>query len=282
MLGIRMRFTDASHTSGMRFRRLENTSLERIEAMALNAKSDLATGLRLCISLGGTARSADLRKWAHAELTGYGPDDDLPEYRKFAAPLVIDAVVHGGRITGQMVTATMLPEGMSEIIDEPVPMKMPLTDIPGLVANATDGSIFLGMPGGHLLVPLMNSHLQGRAVIDRVYWKVSAAQVAGITEVVRTKLVSLVAEIRSALPVGVDQPSEAVADAATQVVVYGKGARVNIQNVSTSAVGGDVVVNQAGRASTAGEPESTTRKITYWVFGIATLVGTVIAILALK
>jgi len=249
--------------------------------MALDPKSDLVTALRLCISLGGVARSVELRKWASAELSGYDSDDVLPEYRKLAAPLVLDAAVPGGRITGQMVTASMLPNDMADVIDGPVPLKFPLTDIPGLVASASGGSLLIGIPGGHLLVPLMNHHLGNSAAVERVYWMVSTAQVRGIADVVRTTLVRLVAEMRSTMPTGVDQPSEAVADEATQVVVYGKRAKINIQNVSATG-SGDVVVNQAGRLSTGAEPESTTRSVSYWVFGIVTLVGTLVTILAIR
>ena len=84
--------------------------LRHIERGAHDTSSDLASLLRRCISLGGVTGSESLREWATRELMGYGDDDELPDYRRAAAPLVLDAHVPGGRITGQQVPYHLVPD----------------------------------------------------------------------------------------------------------------------------------------------------------------------------
>ncbi len=71
--------------------------LTQIERGAHSDSSDLASLLRRCITLGGATGSESLREWASRELMGYGSEDELPEYRTAAAPLVLDEHLPGGR-----------------------------------------------------------------------------------------------------------------------------------------------------------------------------------------
>lgn len=64
--------------------------LQEIEAGALDSKTPIGELLRKVIALGGQSGSEELRDWATRELRGYGPGDELPEYRKVAAPLHVD------------------------------------------------------------------------------------------------------------------------------------------------------------------------------------------------
>ena len=57
--------------------------------------------LRKVVALGGRSGSAQLRDWATRELWGYGPNDDLPPYRRIGAPLQMDAGTMRGFIRGQ-------------------------------------------------------------------------------------------------------------------------------------------------------------------------------------
>ena len=65
--------------------------------------------LNKVIALGGRVDSTELRDWARRELQGYGPDDELPEYRRIVAPLQLDGATMHGRITGQQLS----PSGTS-------------------------------------------------------------------------------------------------------------------------------------------------------------------------
>jgi hypothetical protein len=63
-----------------------------IETGALDHQTPVSDVLRKAITLGSRAGSTELRDWAMRELQGYGPDDELPEYRKIAAPLQVDMI----------------------------------------------------------------------------------------------------------------------------------------------------------------------------------------------
>ena len=84
-------------------------------------------------------------------------------------------------------------------LDTEVPFRQPIAEINEMLksARADGGAVRLGVPGGHLLVPLMNSELGRGQHIDRIYWSVSHIALSRIIDVVRTILVELVAEIRA-------------------------------------------------------------------------------------
>ena len=259
-------------------RKRPNDSLSAIEAGAINVKSDLPTLLRMCISLSGVTRSDELRKWASSELMGYGPDDELPNYRTSAAPLLLDGTTRSHRVTGQSVPVNLVPSDMHDVLDEDVRFAQPIAEILDLIERSRRSSedfVRIGPPGSHYLVALMNHELQG-AAIDRIYWSVSVATLHRIVDAVRTTLVRLVAEMRVAMPVGVLAPSQEVADNAVAVVVHGSRNRINVQHISSST--GDVVATQADNVMVGSQPEPPVRKFTYWLFGIATLSGTIITV----
>ena len=55
------------------------------------------------IALGGEAGSAELREWATRELPGYGPDDELPEYRWIVTSIHADMAYRTTLLTGQPI-----------------------------------------------------------------------------------------------------------------------------------------------------------------------------------
>jgi hypothetical protein len=62
--------------------------LREIEAGALDSWTPIADVLRKVIAIGGRYHSPELRDWASRELNGYGPDDELPDYRKYEAQII--------------------------------------------------------------------------------------------------------------------------------------------------------------------------------------------------
>jgi AbiTii len=66
--------------------------LHEIENGAFDQKTSIAALLRKVIILGGQAGSEEMPDWASRVLDGYGPEDELPPYRRFSAPLCVDTV----------------------------------------------------------------------------------------------------------------------------------------------------------------------------------------------
>ncbi len=115
-------------------------------------------------TLGGATGSERLRDWAGGELKGYGEHDELPPYRTIApSPLLLDGATTGGRVTGQLVPATMLPEATRVTLDRDLNFTHGVTELRQLVEMARSrGEQFVTVapPGVELLLPLINDKLR--------------------------------------------------------------------------------------------------------------------------
>lgn len=249
--------------------------LTQIERGAHDTHSDLPGLLRRCITLGGLTGSDRLREWASRELMGYRNDDELPDYRTAAAPLVLDAHVPGGRIEGQQVPYTLIPDFAREYLSDDIAFRQPITEIDEMIASARrrhESTVKLGVPLGSGVIALMNDEL-GKSghqqVVERIYWNVSLIPLAGVLDAVRTRLVALIAEMRAGTPSRNALPSREITEQAAAVAIYGKGHRIVIQQDSP------------GATATVGDGEGRARRIAFWVVAIATVVAAVAAVLVL-
>ncbi len=262
--------------------------LDEIEAGALDDSTDLSSVLRKCITLGGATGSERLRDWASLELKGYGGDDKLPEYRRVVAPLLLDGQAGNNWVTGQTVPLTMIPDFARDKIGNEVLFAQPIAEIEHLLRNArrdSTGIVRLSPPGTQELVALINnelvkddrrqylgSSLPPAQIVERVYWGVSLAPIARILDVVRTTLVELVAEMRSATPGG-SAPSHEAAEQAVDIALYGKRNRIIVQQVAS---GGPATV--AGGSISDPQLETPGRRIAWWIFGVAGIIAAVAAV----
>lgn len=71
----------------------------------------------------------ELRDWATRELKGYGPNDELPEYRKIVAPLHLDAMNMRWIMKGQQVSPTELPDFARDKINNDLNLRMGIAEI---------------------------------------------------------------------------------------------------------------------------------------------------------
>lgn len=250
--------------------------LTQIERGAHDTSSDLPSLLRRCITLGGATGSESLREWASRELMGYGNDDELPNYRTAAAPLVLDAHVPGGVIKRQQVPYALIPDFARDHLGDDLEFRQPISEIGEMVASARrrgETTVKLGVPLGAGVVALMNDELQKNGpgqTIERIYWDVSLIPLTRILDGVRTRLVALIAEMRAGTPAGTSIPSREVAEQAVGIVIHGKGHRIVIQQDSP------------GASAAMSEPsESRARQIAFWIIAVATVVAAVAAVVVL-
>lgn len=200
--------------------------LHQIESGALNNKTDLADLLRKCIALGGQAGSTELRDWARRELDGYrGVGDELPTYRRITAPLLVDGIRDNWQFTRKQISTLELPDFATNAFTGGMAITFGVGELQRIASRSEP--VDLQPAGMDDLAYFMNHSPEYAASIQRVYFSVAPVAVHGILDTIRTNLVSLVAEMRSA---GVDSsgiPSTAVADQAYYVVVKGR-ARASI------------------------------------------------------
>lgn len=269
--------------------------LDDIERGALDSSTNLPDLLRRCIALGGRAHSERLVEWARHELMGYGPDVDLPEYRRTSSLLFLDGATIGGLIRGQQVPLTMIPPDVRAAVherNENVQIRQSIAEVADVVASLRArgrSTVDLSPPLAPQLVALMNAHLHdaerrsdpfpspfpmpARQTVERVYWSVGVNTFAGILDAVRTALVQLVVEMRAATPDADAQPALEAAAQAVEVAIYGKA---RVKQVVVNQIGANSSGAAAGEGSVAvggGEPESRPRRWMWWAAGVATLVA---------
>lgn len=200
--------------------------LDQIESGALSRSSDLADVLRKCIALGGQAGSAELRDWARRELEGYrGVDDDLPDYRRVAAPLLVDGIQGNWQFKRKQISTMELPDFARDAFTGGMAVTVGTAELQRLASRSKP--VDMQPAGMDDVAYFMNRSPEYGASIERIYFSVAPVVFHGMLDTIRTNLVALVAEIRSegVRPNGV--PSSAVADRAYSIVIKGR-ARANI------------------------------------------------------
>jgi AbiTii len=233
--------------------------LREIEQDALDEKKSMAAVLNKVIALGGRVDSTKLRDWARRELQGYTPEDELPEYRKIYAPLLMDAATMTGIIKGQQLSPWDLPDFAQKDISNDLIMPKGIGEIERLARSCPPGDAVKISPYmAAQLVQFMNmtGHWNGR--IERIYWGVSPTILEGIVDQVRTRTIALISEIIADMPEGAVTPSRETADNAFELAVTGKQNKINV----IAAQGGSTVPAPPPEESTAGW-----MKAAAWVFG---------------
>jgi hypothetical protein len=256
--------------------------LNQIEGDLLSEKP-IAGLLRKLLLLGGQVRSKELRDWASSELRGYSPDDDLPPYRSVPATIQMDGMTAYASVKGQRLGVSELPDFAAEHISERVQLPQGVGEIEALARHALGGdqSVKLSLPGSRELARFMEQDAGGGIHIDSIYWRVSTVAIEGVLDQIRTRLVELMAEMRSLTPSSQEIPDPEQAAAAVNVVLRGKNHRVVINTINGAA-------NSTNRIAVApdGERESefwtTSRRIGAAAVGIATIAGVVVGILELQ
>ncbi|WP_181764074.1 hypothetical protein [Streptomyces albidus (ex Kaewkla and Franco 2022)] len=256
--------------------------LTEIQRDVLDESKSLASALRKCVVLGGEANSAPLRTWATRELRGYEPSDELPEFRVVAGALHIDGIAGYNQITGQMISPRSLPEGIRDHVSETYELRAGVGEIEAMIQQAEGSHVHLGLPMGAEIAAHMNRSLgNGVQQITRVYRAVAVVSLRAVLDHVRTRLVELVGELRAIMPDARAEPTEEQVGQALSVAVHGSpNAQVNL--VTSQASGhGQSSTKQSQGPETPTEPGfwTTNRKIGAFVVGLATIVGTVVAVM---
>ncbi|MFD7431226.1 hypothetical protein ACFV6Z_29875 [Streptomyces sp. NPDC059818] len=266
--------------------------LEQLERAVLDDTASLASALRQCLLLAGYAHHEELRAWALKELEGYPAADELPSYRKVAAPLEAEFVVHlPGYINQgntQRISVRLLPQSARERgMGESAPIRHGVRELEALIA-ISDRTVHLSPPGSaeYALEMTRQQHQSGQEFTDvtSLYWAVAKPSIEGVLDHVRTRLTQFVAEVRAAMPAGQQNPDPNQIDSAAQQAFNITGG----DNSSFNIVAPTAKADRGGTASAnINEPAPATpqpwwhRTSVIWtavaaVAGIAGVIGTVI------
>jgi AbiTii len=206
-----------------------------------------------------------MHDWAMRELRSYGPDDELPEYRKIGAPLAMDAATMHGIIKGQALSPMDIPDFAQHVVNNDLDLRMGIGEIERLAPGEALGDVVrLQPPHAQDLVKFMNAQGNWSGTIERIYWSLAPVAFQGVVEQVRTTLAILVAEIRAHTGDDGQTPDAETATNAINVAVSGRRNKVNV----TSAHGAAKL--------TASPPSSEDRGLNWWTVLLAVL-GVLIA-----
>lgn len=257
----------------------ERNLFDQIERDALADDAPLASTLRKVIALGGNVGSSKLRDWASRELQGYAgiSEEEIPDYRKAPAVIMVDGSNMVARITGQQISRFDLPEEVREHVEERVTFGNGMGELEAMLRQAReDGGARLQIRGGSELAKMMNYRAQQHGIdyqtIERVYHSVSEPNLAGVVDGIRTTLVTLVAEMRAGMLDSAETPTAAVADQAVNVAVHGDRNRIEITSAQASGNGAP--------GAPAGPREKTSAWSRFWVVvgSLTGVAGVVIAV----
>lgn len=182
------------------------------------------------------------------------------------APLLVDGSQGHWQFKRKQISTFELPNFARDAYSEGVAVTFGAAELQRLASESTP--VELQPAGTDHLMYFMNRSSDYNASIERIYFSVAPVAFHGILDTIRTNLVSLVAEIRSAGVLENGVPTPAVADQAYNVVIKGR-ARANI------AIG-DGAIASMGLA----ESESERRRLPTWLgapwalaVGLTTILG---------
>ncbi|WP_158801342.1 hypothetical protein [Streptomyces sp. NRRL S-37] len=201
----------------------EGGSISRLERDVLDESVTLGSLLRQVLILGGQSSSDGLRAWALSELKGYsGTEVAVPQYRNLTAQLVMD-VTAGPQQFRHEIGRSDLPESVREHFPDVVSVPWGVTEIQATVDSIEDTHVRLSGPYMTELAKLMTQQQRELyqspfVAVKAVYWSVATAVLTGVLDQVRTQLTEFIAEMRTVMPPGTDQPTAEVVQKAFSTI----------------------------------------------------------------
>ena len=246
--------------------------LDRIEEAAIDG--DVVEALLLCQKLGGDADSLALRNWAKRELEGYPAEVSPPEYRRVRGQLLGDGAAPGQRLTAVPIPMEALPEASRQEWAQGIPLWNSITEI----EKRSHDERFRWTPSswGRMLEAI-NERNQSLVMFDHVYFAASGSALGGVVTAVRSRMVGLVAHLRSSLPDGSQLDPNTASQAVSEVIT---GTVVNVTGDNNEVVLGTDKAS-ISTISNAAPTDSTKRKLGRWAKGFVEALVTVATVVSL-
>ena len=218
--------------------------LKRIVDDATSSQVSLSEVLRLCMRLGQVLGNEELSKWAMAEARGYDDASTLPEYRTFKTDVYGTFSGWGGsRINNFLIPEIVVkPEHHKALFE--VKIMQSVGELERLVSSGSqEEAISVAWSGDTIAYYQRKEFLQGYVLVAASK-RFTRATIAGILEVIRTRVLEFVLAIEKEFGVEANtnngaslvEPSEQEkVSQMFQTIIYGG------ENVS---VGSNGTVNQ--------------------------------------
>lgn len=230
--------------------------LDRIEEAAI--RGDVVEALLLCQKLGGDAQSAELREWARRELEGYPEGEPPPDYRRVVGQLFASGAAPGMRLSAVPIPMDALPEPERSTYEQGIPL---LHSITVIQQRASEERVAVRTTNTTRLLRAINTANDAPTMFDDVYVRITGPTFAGVVTTVRSRVMSLVSELRAALPAD-EQLAPAVVQAAVSEVIGPVVTVTGGHNVFNVGDSGDIKVSTGSDSQPEDEP---TRTLWRWL-----------------
>lgn len=184
-------------------------------AQLIKSARDGATGssmklgelLRVCMRLGSELSNDELVAWSRKETSGYGSDDELPDYR--IVPSEVRGTFHGP--FGSAIKNTQIPKSA---IDKEhrdslftIRLREPASQLEAYSLQAGDNSMMSIHWSGDAIAYYQNKELYSNGMVLASAWNpISAQHFAGIIDTIRTRVLDFMIQIEKELDIDVDEP----------------------------------------------------------------------------
>ena len=224
---------------------MTDTLLRSLRDRMLDESEPLAGLLRKCLLLGAETGSIALRDWARKELSGYGDEDEVPEYRRLSdVPIKVDSISGNTYMTGQTISRYQLPVAAQEYVPESMSFKQPVEELEQMAGQK---SLSFSSPGLAAAQSIWNRELDMFQSISGMSYTMTGAVLTGMLGQVRTQLVDIIADLTADTPL-TELPSKGQVDAAVSEHI---GGGVTYNTTITSATG-PVAIGTKARAKSEG------------------------------
>lgn len=176
--------------------------VDEIIELASDDQKSVSVLLRKCLILAHRLKNDRLKTWAENELNGYGPEEEVPEYRKtvitakgfFVGPM-------GAQIHDQPLTASVLkPEHRHWALT--AVLRQPIVAYEG--ADAQGDSPRIEWPA-HLTVRYQTKFFADY-VLNRAWQEIPSSTLVGLVDTVKTRVLRLALELYDELGQVSDEP----------------------------------------------------------------------------
>ncbi|OTG72479.1 hypothetical protein B9T23_14685 [Acinetobacter terrae] len=174
--------------------------LREIQNDATNSSVKVSDLLRKCKILAARLGSKEFQSWINKELNGYSLEDELPEYRVIEANSKGNfAGAFGSSLTNIDIPSICFDQEHHEDIHKSC-LVGSISELETLVENSVKQGINLRQPWNSNFVVLFGRNIYRGYTCIQAWKEISPAQVQGIIDLIKTKILDFVLDIEMINP----------------------------------------------------------------------------------
>ncbi|MDE0102582.1 MAG: hypothetical protein OXN89_09395 [Bryobacterales bacterium] len=172
--------------------------LKHMQEQVTDSAVPLSDVLRRAAILASRLEDERFSIWVNAELQGYGPSDDLPDYRRFRAENVGTFMTRFRKSTGIQIPITALPENIRKMV-EYVDFRQAVRELDSYASqDSADGAFCSFWPAELVMQARKYLPMEDGSVLIEARQQYSGGKIVGIVDQIRNRLLNFLLELDSA------------------------------------------------------------------------------------